>query len=73
MSVSEGMVATLRHFRDCKCVEPVKRVKGDARPQWIEHRFPIKGGISRRQAWVRDLMGPNPLIKRLRQAGEGYE
>jgi len=45
-----------------KCVEPIKRRKGDRSPQWIIHRFPIKGGISLRDAWMKDLSKPNPLL-----------
>jgi len=45
-----------------KRVEPVKRKKGEKSPQWIVHRFPIKGGISLRDAWLRDLCRPTPLL-----------
>lgn len=36
-----------------KCVEPVKRNKDGV--QWIVHRFPIKGGISIREAMLYDM------------------
>lgn len=45
------------------CVEPVKRNKDGMR--WIIHRFPIKGGISLREAWLQDLYKPMPLWHRL--------
>jgi hypothetical protein len=48
-----------------ECVEPVKRRKGERTPKWIVHRFPIKGGISLRDSWLRDLARPNPLYERL--------
>jgi hypothetical protein len=44
-----------------RCVEPQKRNKDGWR--WIVHRFPIRGGISLREAWMRDLMRPNPFLK----------
>jgi hypothetical protein len=43
-----------------KTVEPCKRNKDGLR--WIVHRFPIKHGISLREAWIIDLMKPNPLF-----------
>lgn len=43
-----------------RCIEPVKRNKDGM--QWIVHRFPIKGGITLREAMVRDMMAPNTLI-----------
>ena len=44
-----------------KVVEPVKRNKDGMR--WIVHRFPIKGGISLRQAMLLDMSRPHPLWK----------
>jgi hypothetical protein len=50
-----------------KVVEPVKRNKDGCR--WIVHRFPIKGGISLRDAIVYDMMNqPNPFISMLEMA-----
>lgn len=37
-----------------KCVEPVKRNKDGVK--WIIHRFPIKGGISIRDAMIYDML-----------------
>ena len=51
-----------------KVYEPVKRRKGSTRPEWIRHRFPIKGGISWRAALARDCMSHNVLLKE--HAGE---
>ena len=48
---------------DIKCVEPVKRNKDGLR--WISHRFPIKGGISWREAMIQDMSQPNPWLKAL--------
>jgi hypothetical protein len=48
-----------------KVVEPCKRLKGNLTPDWIIHRFPIKGGISLRDAWLIDMSRPNPLLKLL--------
>ena len=45
-------------------VEPVKRNKGNGL-QWIIHRFPIRGGISRREAMLRDMARPTPLLRYL--------
>lgn len=43
-----------------KCVEPIKRNKDGVK--WIIHRFPIRGGISIRDAMIYDmLVQPNPL------------
>jgi len=50
-----------------KCVEPVKRNKDGV--QWISHRFPIKGGISPREAMIRDLCEPNPLFNLVCKGG----
>lgn len=44
-----------------KRVEPVKRNHGNGL-QWMVHRFPIKGGISLRDAMVADASQPNPLL-----------
>jgi len=49
------------HFFKRKCIEPVKRNHGNGL-QWISHRFEIKGGISWREALLRDLAKPNPLL-----------
>lgn len=47
-----------------KCVEPIKRNKDGVR--WIVHRYPIKGGISLREAWIRDMCQPNTYLQRLK-------
>lgn len=39
-----------------KCVEPVKRKHGTFSGEWQSHRFPIKGGISWRDAMIYDMM-----------------
>jgi hypothetical protein len=51
-----------------KCVEPVKRNKDGLR--WIVHRFPIKGGISLRDAMMIDLyqLRPSAWDKVLKRA-----
>ena len=46
-----------------KCVEPVKRKHGSLRPEWQHHRFEIKGGISFREAMIRDMSAPNVLLR----------
>lgn len=38
-----------------KRFEPVKRKHGSTKPEWIGHRFPIRGGISLRDTIVRDF------------------
>jgi hypothetical protein len=43
-----------------KTVGPCKRNKDGFR--WIVHRFPIKNGISLREAWLIDLTRRNPLL-----------
>jgi len=40
-----------------ECVEPVKRNKDGLR--WINHKFPIKGGISSVEAMRRDFRSTN--------------
>ena len=57
---------SINNVLHAKCVEPIKRRKGDTSPQWIIHRFTIKGGISIRDAWLRDLCRPNPLLRMLK-------
>ena len=48
-----------------KCVEPIKRYKDGLK--WVIHRFPIKNGISIRDAMIYDmLIQPNPLLKLVR-------
>lgn len=58
------------HFWHRKCVEPVKRKHGSSQPEWQSHRFEIKGGISWREAWLRDARSeasrPNPLQAMIR-------
>jgi hypothetical protein len=51
-------------WRD-KCVEPVKRKYASNGVQWVVHRFPIKDGISLRDAWIRELYRPSPMMQRL--------
>ena len=43
-----------------KCVEPIKRNKDGVR--WIVHRFPIKNGISLKDAAIYEMSQPNPLL-----------
>jgi len=50
-----------------KCVEPRKRNKDGKK--WIVHRFPIKGGISIREAMIKDMAEPNLLWKLLVEDG----
>jgi hypothetical protein len=33
------------------------------RPEWQSHRFEIKGGISFREAMIRDMSEPNVFLK----------
>lgn len=49
-----------------KCVEPIKRKHGSLRPEWQSHRFPIKNGITWREAMIRDLAQPSPFIGMIR-------
>lgn len=51
-----------------KIVEPAKRNKDGV--QWIVHRFPIKGGISLREAMIRDMSQPNPLLSKIITMGK---
>lgn len=46
-----------------KIVEPQKRNKDGVK--WIVHRFPIKGGISLRDALVSDMFRPSPFSRYL--------
>lgn len=47
-----------------KVVEPIKRNKDGVK--WIIHRFPIKGGISIRDAMIYDMaQQKNPFIEAL--------
>ncbi len=67
------MTVTLNGLR-MKCVEPVKRNKDGLR--WVEHRFPIKGGISLCEAWIKDLSRPisphwDRIFRRSKEAGDG--
>lgn len=48
-----------------KCVEPIKRNKDGV--HWIVHRFPIKNGISIRDAMIYDMLQPNPFIDLMRK------
>lgn len=54
---------SLNQIFHTRCVEPVKRNKDGMR--WIMHRFPIKNGISLREAWLKDLTEPMPVWHRL--------
>lgn len=46
-----------------KCIEPFKRKHGGNGPQWVSHRFEIKGGISFRDAMIYDMFfQPNHFI-----------
>lgn len=51
MSWIEGIL----WWRDAKVVEPRKRKHGDGLT-WVGHRFPIKGGISWRDAAMHDMV-----------------
>jgi hypothetical protein len=56
----------LRYYPDfnAKTIEPVKRKHGSLLPEWQMHRFPIKGGISMRDALAYDMLtSPNRTIK----------
>ena len=59
------MPGPLRNIFDgvwhAKVYEPVKRNKDGMR--WIMHRFQIKGGISFREAMMKDMFEPNKLIR----------
>lgn len=47
-----------------KIVEPIKRNKDGVK--WIIHRFPIRGGISLRDAMIYDMLEqPNPFLDKL--------
>jgi hypothetical protein len=48
-----------------KRFEPRQRNKDGMR--WIGHRFPIKGGISMRDVWMREMCRPNPLLRLVKQ------
>lgn len=43
------------HWMHRKCIEPIKRTHGNG-PQWVSHRFEIKGGISFRDTMIYDMM-----------------
>lgn len=58
------------HWMHRKCIEPVKRTHGNG-PQWVSHRFEIKGGISFRDAMIRDMAQPNILLALLDDTGTG--
>ena len=58
---------TVHAIFHAKVYEPVKRNKDGMR--WIIHRFPIKGGISFREAMIREVMEPNKLFKLVRLVG----
>lgn len=46
-----------------KRYEPQKRKHGSTKPEWIGHRFPIKGGISLRDTMIRDFAAMrNPMF-----------
>ena len=53
-------VYTSAWFND-KRIEPVKRKHGNGE-QWMPHRFPIRGGISWRDAMTADMSEPNPFL-----------
>ena len=42
-----------------KTIEPQKRLRGGSYG-WADHRFPIKDGISLREALMRDICQPYP-------------
>lgn len=46
-----------------KCIEPVKRKHGKPHAEWQSHRFPIKGGISFREAWMYDASRGNNFVR----------
>jgi hypothetical protein len=50
-----------------RIVEPEKRKwNGSTYPVRVYHRFEIKGGLSIREAMMRDMIRPNPLFKMLK-------
>lgn len=51
-----------------RCVEPHKRNKDGVR--WIVHRFPIKGGITLKDAMIYDMMQPNPFYEAVMRSME---
>lgn len=53
-------------WRVCR-FEPIPRLCGGVFG-YVQHRFPIKGGISLRDIWVRQASRPNPLLKMVRDA-----
>ena len=55
---------------NARIVEPQKRLKGNPFPEWVVHRFPIKGGISLRDVWLMDMARPNPLLKLLQEGNQ---
>ena len=63
MVMRRGLVSMLATI-NAKNVEPEPRNKDGVR--WIAHRFPIKGGISTREAMARDFTRNNALFDRLR-------
>jgi len=40
--------------------------KGILQPDFIVHRFPIKGGLSMRQVWDERTGCPNPLLRMIK-------
>lgn len=57
------------HWMHRKCIEPVKRIHGNG-PQWVSHRFEIKGGISIREAISRDLTDPRVVLVQCGEDGK---
>ncbi len=51
------------YLTSMRCVEPKKRNKDGLR--WISHRFPIRNGITWREAMLRDMTEPNHLLRLL--------
>ena len=50
----------LNHSMHAKTWEPRRRNKDGL--QWINHRFPIKGGISFHEVLLEDMKGRNALV-----------
>jgi hypothetical protein len=53
-------------FREAKVVElriPKPGFRHQHGERLVTHRFPIQGGLTMREAWVRSMSRPNPLLK----------
>jgi hypothetical protein len=60
-------IYSMDYFKKDRVVEPHKRNKDGV--QWIVHRFPIKGGITLRDAMIYDMAHQtNPFLSMIRTA-----